>query len=137
MNPRLNLSTMKFNIKYRISEKNLYHIIWMLFWVLFYGVVYNYILIHKDINHGNNWYNPNNLNYTTYMVPRAIKTLDCWYCNKFVCWGTWVAQWLSICLGRGPRVLGSSPSTDSPKGVCFSLFLMFLPPSLSLSLMNK
>lgn len=52
-------------------------------------------------------------------------------------WGTWVAQCLSICLGSGhdPGILGSSPTSGSPQGACFSL--CHVSASLSVSLMNK
>ena len=52
-------------------------------------------------------------------------------------WGTCMAQWLSICLWLqcDPGVLGLSPASDSPQGVCFSLSCQCL--CLSVSLMNK
>ena len=46
--------------------------------------------------------------------------------------GTWVTQWLSLCLcsGHDPQDLGLSPTLGSLHRACFSL-------CLSLSLMNK
>ena len=40
-------------------------------------------------------------------------------------WDTWLAQWLSTAFGSGhdPRVLGSSPTSPSLQGACFSLCL--------------
>ena len=55
----------------------------------------------------------------------------------------WVAQRFSVPAfgpGRDPGVLGSSPTSGSLHGVCFSLCLclcLSLSLSLSLSLMNK
>ena len=50
----------------------------------------------------------------------------------------WVARRLSVCFssGRDTGVLGSSPTSGSLHGNCFSLCLYLCPP-LSVSLMNK
>ena len=52
-------------------------------------------------------------------------------------WDAWVAQWLSICFGsdRDPGVPGSSSTSGSPQGACFTL--AYVSASLCVSLVNK
>ena len=70
--------------------------------------------------------------FTTDVTPFLCKaTQD--KIRNIVTWGTWVTQWLSICLwvGCDTRVLGLSPASGSP------CRLLPLPMSLPLSRKNK
>ena len=46
-----------------------------------------------------------------------------WSLKNFICWGTWVAQWLSVCLWLRLRSPCPRITSGSPQGTCFSLCL--------------